>query len=493
MRWFIALLTLAATLRAGPKPLWLACGPAGLLTAIEPLAEHRRAEGMEVLTLPLGPLDALARSPRRPDFFLIVGDDEKAGVAEAPWLAASARRPYHHWQDPRKTQFASDFALAGLDRDGVPLVPTGRIAARSPAEAAQIAAKIIAFEKLPPPPLGLPIWAGDPRYAPEYTERFMAFLFGQVQRSAPPWVEPWVLSGDTKHVLAGPFAAQARTWNERTGQGAMFTGMIGHGNWNLFESYRAGGKPRGYFLDDAKVLADGPPRPPHVIIACNCAEFVRPGAPCLAEELVLAPGGPVLCIAATEESHPLPNFYTATSLLRRLQSADGPVRFGRLFLDAQRDARRRSDLLYELLLRDAEGRLNKARSDIETLKTDHAAIYAIIGDPATRVLLPRALKVTTARNADGWSWHAEAPPGARRLVVERRIHAVDFPPRPANADDSTTAALFVKANEALAFRPLATVEAGAEWRGHIAEPGIVRFVAETEGGTHVFGVELRVP
>ena len=91
-----ALLALSLA-RAENKPLWLACGPADLLKAIEPLAEHRRAEGMETLLLPLAPEAALAKAPRRPDYFVLVGDDTLADSAQ-PWRVAAQRLPFHSWQ-----------------------------------------------------------------------------------------------------------------------------------------------------------------------------------------------------------------------------------------------------------------------------------------------------------------------------------------------------------------------------------------------------------
>ena len=472
------------------KPLWMAVGPAELLKALEPLAEHRRAEGMATFLSSLAPDAALAQAPRLPDFLLLVGDDAP-GAENASWFVPTGRVPYHGWQDNHRSDFASDFAWGGLDPRGVPRVATGRLPVRTQEEATLLVNKILAWENRAEPALSLPMWAGDPLYAPEYTERFMAFLFGQVQKNAPAWLEPWVLSGDAKHSLAGPFESQAKLFDDRTAKGALFTGMIGHGLPGSFLSLRLGKRKLGYSVADARALRDGPPRPPHVIFACQAGRFTLQDQRCLAEELVLAPAGPVLCIAATEDSHPLPNFYTATSLLQKVKAAEGSGRFGALWLDAQRAARRRHDTLYELLLRDAEGRLKKGRSDVDLLQTDQASLYAILGDPATRFHLPQKLEARATRTDKGWEWEVTPPPGAVRLRVESRIGAPQFPVRPADASELQLTRLFESASALLSFRPVATIAAGEPWRGVLSEPSIVRLVAETATGVFVAGLELR--
>jgi hypothetical protein len=493
LRYLAAVLVLLASvsvdLRA-EKPLWLAVGPADLLEAIEPLAAHRRGEGMETILSNSSPEQALAQAPRQPAYLLLVGDDAPGASKEA-WFVPTARRPFHGWGAVHRPDFASDFAWGGFDDREVPRIPTGRLPARSAAEARALAEKILAWEKQPIGSLSLPMWAGDPLYAPEYTERFMNFLFSQVQRNAPAWLEPWVLSGDMKHSLAGPFDQQVRLFNERTARGAIFTGMIGHGLPDHFLSFRIGRNRVGFDVKDARALTEGAPRPPHVIFACQAGKFTLPNGRCLAEELVLAPAGPVLCIAATEDSHPLPNFYTATSLLQKVKAAEGPERFGDLWLEAQRAARRRHDTLYELLLRDAEGRLKKGRADVELLKIDQASLYAIMGDPATRVQIPHKLEAKTTKTDRGWQWEVVPPPGAVRLRVEQRESSPEFPGRPANADASKLNGLFDTASALLAFHPVTTLAATQAWRGELAGTGFVRLIAETATGLYVAGFDLR--
>jgi hypothetical protein len=491
---FCAWVVLLAGARAQEaKPLWLACGPAELLKPLEPLAALRRSQGMEALLVPKMPKEALAAAPRRPDFLVIVGDDDAKAPAGAAWEMPTAHVPFHRWNAKQKADFPSDFGIAGLDARGLPRMAVGRLPVRTADEAARVAGKILAWESEKPTraSLALPMWAGDPIYDPSFTRMFMGFLFGQIEKNAPPWLEPWIVSGDQQHALCGWPQGQAQAFNERTGQGALFTGMIGHGNTGIFCGVLREGKWIGAYRNaDTAGLAAGPVRPPQVIFACECGVFdLAGGKRCLAEELLLAPAGPVLTVAATNESHPLVNFYSATNLLRLVGSNDGPVAFGTLWLETQRAMRRRTDLVMELLLKGVEGSYS-GPTDAQELKQDQGSLYAIFGDPATRLHTPRRLTVKVTKNGAGWAWEATPPMGAPagvKLTVERRAVRPDFPDRPENADEAASRAMFEKANAALAFQPVPS----AGWSGELKEPGFVRFLVEAGGEIWVAGAELK--
>lgn len=491
-RLCLILLGFVSVSHAADKPLWLACGSGDLLKAIEPLAALRRAQGMEVLILPHLPAEALAKSPRRPDFLLVVGDDEAGAKHTATWLVPAQRLPMARWSQKQRPDYATDFAWAGRDTNGIPLTIAGRLPVRTTEETKLVVDKILAWEKRKPSRLDLtmPVWAGDPAYAPKYTEIFMAFFFAQISKNAPPWLEFWMLSGDPVHPLCGWPADQARVYDERASRGSLFSGMIGHGGEDLFCSIKSRGVWSGYRNPDTRALTAGTVRPPHVIFACETGRFdMKNGVRCLAEELLLAPAGPVLSVAATNESHPLPNFYTATNLLRLLRSTDGPARFGRVWMDAQRDTRRRTDLVMEALLKGVEGNYGAAMNPQE-LKHDHMSLYTIFGDPATTLNAPRKLTVRVEKTATGWLWEATPPtgvPASAKLEVQHRNPNPEFAVRPATADEKTSRDLFAQANAALTFQPLQTTG----WRGETKTPGLLRFIVETPDSLYVAGTELK--
>jgi len=135
----------------GPKPLWLVVGREELLKPIGPLAEKRRAEGFEAVVSTEGVEKALAAAPRRPEFLLLVGDDEP-GHAAATWYLPAKRMKLYRWRQSQREEFASDAAWGDLDGDLVPEVAVGRIPARTAAEVELAVGKILAFERRPPSP-----------------------------------------------------------------------------------------------------------------------------------------------------------------------------------------------------------------------------------------------------------------------------------------------------------------------------------------------------
>ena len=126
------------------------------------------------------------------------------------------------------------------------------------------------------------------------------------------------------------------------------------------------------------------------------------------------PGGPVATVAATTESHPLPNYFSGVSLLKAFGRRER--RLGALWLNAQREARRSHNVLIESMLRDVEGKLDP-QIDEAKLRRDQTLMYTIFGDPATRLRLPERLDASIERTAAGWRWKAKKPTGVVRIEV----------------------------------------------------------------------------
>ncbi len=99
----------------GDKPrIWLAVGRPGLIEAIEPLARMRRSEGFETIISTKSIEAAIASSPRRPTFLLLIGDDQR-GEEGRSWYLPTRRRALYRWRRSQSTEFAAD-ALWGIQR-----------------------------------------------------------------------------------------------------------------------------------------------------------------------------------------------------------------------------------------------------------------------------------------------------------------------------------------------------------------------------------------
>jgi len=265
--------------------------------------------------------------------------------------------------------------------------------------------------------------------------------------------------------------------------------MMGHGNWHCF--YSMSHKPRSirYTLNHAMTgLAEGEPVPPLVIFACTTGHFARE-ADCLTEALLLAPGGPVAAVGATTESHPLMNYYAGVCLLKALNGKHPTI--GELWETAQSRAVKAHDPLMEPLLRDVEGKLEE-NINIPKLRRDQLLMYALLGDPATRIKFPLPLKVDVERREDGWRWRVQRPDAATRLRVGTR-EPKPRPPAPKSTEEEEMRALQVKANSIFRFDTIAELGPDDKWEGTVAKGGLFRFVAWGNGALYTGTLEIEEP
>ncbi|MBN1978654.1 MAG: hypothetical protein JW918_14750 [Anaerolineae bacterium] len=144
------------------------------ITAIEPLADHRRAQGLRVRVVDVEDVYALfnggvvhpeairsfvahayANWPGRPpSLLLLVGDGNfnPKGYNPASYGAFVPTRipPYLEFADPDQGEVPVDSRYGDVDWDGMPEVAVGRIPANSAEQVAGVVDKIIAYENEPP-------------------------------------------------------------------------------------------------------------------------------------------------------------------------------------------------------------------------------------------------------------------------------------------------------------------------------------------------------
>jgi len=474
---------------AEQKPLWLAVARPELAEPLKPLAEKRRSDGFEARVVTHTIEEALAQSTRRPDFLLLIGDDEP-GKEGAPWYLPAKRKTLYRWRDVQPQEFASDAAWGDPDGKGVPAIPVGRIPARTREQVEVVVRKILAFEAQPPTPadLNAAMWLGSPGYNAAIDAIATSLGVTMVQANGPPWLSPWFLSGNPADPLCGWPTAQAANFTRQMRQGGLLNVLMGHASPDAFTSMKLAGKRFTYTAADAaRWLGDGSPVAPMIFFSCWSGNFARP-APCQAEALLFLPGGPVAAIGATTESHPLTNYFTSVCLLNALAGKE--KRLGALWLRVQREARVARDLVMEMMLRDVEGKLEKD-INVEKLRRDQTLMYAVLGDPATLLRLPEPLEASVERTATGWRWRVKRPPGANRLEVGYRkppVFTVPTAGPPANEKEANEA--LGAANAAYAFAVQPSPPDDAPWQGTWERPGWLRLVATGPGSLHVAVLKL---
>jgi hypothetical protein len=472
----IALWIAAGVVHAAPRPLWLAVTTAQLAPSIQPLADRRRSEGLDVVVFIGQPKAALAENPKAA-YLVLVGDVPGPGeTADAAWFVEAKEFLLYRWISGQPEKFSSDSMWGELDGDELPDVPVGRIPARNPDEAALVVRKILAYEDRPwsTEDLRLPVWTGAPLSSPAI-DRVMTGLVVQGTRSQlPGWGEASLICGDVRSSFCGWPAEQPLTFNRWLKRGGFLATVGAHGGEDNWLSVVTPRQQYSYRVRESdRELKSGGPTCPLVVLTCLSGNFASSDR-CITEAMVLAPGGPVAAAGATTESHPLPNYLTARGLLTAL--AAEPKRLGELWLGGLRRGHDLRDLIMEPVLKDMEGSLDE-KIDVAALRRDQLRIYALMGDPATRIRVPRALSASLERHDHGWRWHAKRPVGASALHVHFRSDNQKLPDRPPEVGREEAIALHEQANTLFAYKPVTTLSSDESWQGEITERGEIRLVA----------------
>jgi hypothetical protein len=149
---------------------------------------------------------------------------------------------------------------------------------------------------------------------------------------------------------------------------------------------------------------------------------------------VLNPGGPIAAFAASRESHPYPNLLYGEAFVARLL-VEQPATIGEGLLGAKVDVEERSSVLGELL----------AGIDTEELRAEHASLYNLLGDPATRLRYGLLATVELAPAAPGGlaparpfvvEVRSDVTTGVAELRLETRRRVISRPQRPEAALDA---------------------------------------------------------
>ncbi|MCW1913255.1 C25 family cysteine peptidase [Luteolibacter sp. GHJ8] len=446
----------------GERGIWLCVGPESLVNETAPLCELRSAQGWKVERSSMPLAEGIAALPTKPAAILILADDDSPGIE-------AARLPYHGWLAKHPKEFASDSMFGDLDHDGVPDVPVGRIPAHNPEELAAVIRKILAWEARTPSPedLSIPVWAGDPgfgRIGDVMAQVSLPFFMQRLRHEAPPWAGFWLMHSEPRSPFCGWVRDSAATFNQRIGQGGLLSAMIGHGRNDSWWITTLPSGPLRYRAEDARSMMGATPAPPHLVFACRCGAFADPEKACLGEEMLFAPGGPVACIAASVDSHPITNYYGSTSLLACLRDEPADT-LGQLWVESIRHAHSRRELTKELLVSALEPFVIGTRNPVRDLKADHLLIYNLLGDPATQLFLPRPLRAQVLKVEEGWRWTVEKPeglPAGAKLLVQQRVPLPNFRLGQPSPEAAGAMQVFREANATLDFRTLRELDSSQE-------------------------------
>ena len=482
----------APGLDGAQAPVWLAVTRPMFEKALEPLAQERRKQGFEVIVSTEDPAKAVKGiEGRLPLYIVLVGDaTDKAG--KMPWHVPTKKRELYRWKHTQSELFSTDSLWGDLDHDLVPDVPVGRIPVRSEKELELVVKKILDYENRRPGPndLRLPVWTGTADYDPMIDSMAAGLAIVTLKEYTPAWLSPWLLAGDKSSPVCAWPTRQVAMFNREYLKGGALVGLIGHSSKEKFHSMDFQGRSIDYGADDAaNALSSARPGPAMVILACDAGSFTEK-TPGLAESLLMIPGGPVAVIGATTQSHPLTNYYSAVALLGVLKGKDR--RIGSLWLSTQQAALMMFDPIIEGMLAEVEGSLEN-KNNVATLKRDHLLMYALLGDPATRMHLPDELSVKAESRDGAWHWEAAKPKGAETLYVDFRPTGLIFPaPRDiGQLGEEASLEKFEKANATYTFGRLSELTADKPWKGVANKKGTLRLTAT--GPHRIYTTTLHLP
>jgi hypothetical protein len=201
-------------------------------------------------------------------------------------------------------------------------------------------------------------------------------------------------------VYCPPPSRLTETVLTRMTEGAVLFNYLGHGHpWGLDSLHWKGERfpilrVRNFESLDPHAM-DGRQRPVAFMSCCSVGHFDLPrGDLCLSEAMLFHPAGPIAVVSGSRITHPYANTVLqkdiTAALLRGGLASSGSPTAGMLDLLADRalikpDASDREiDFIAQTIAR-SQG----WKTSLADLRTMHAKMYNLLGDPATKLSLPR--------------------------------------------------------------------------------------------------------
>ena len=479
-----------------PPKHWIVVTAPEFRPAIEPLAEHRKAQKLLVTIVEttdvLSPREILTGSTERLFVHLQKQCREHmgetlivlVGAVEAGTLKDPEKRvvpPLRGTLGRMKGQ-PSDNGYGCLDKDRLPTVAVGRMPARSLAEAHAMVQKTLAFERDNLPGewrrrltmlMGHP--GGSPGYERNFAERYVeSACLSRADRLLPLWSPQALL-----HLPQSRFGVPDEALRDRSFRllqaGQLLTIYAGHSSSRGLSSGGA------RFLDRDDWASLSIPCGAGVFISCGCFGCQMSGddGEGYGQAAIRNPNGPVAVIGAHGESYAAIGQLAFDGLLTTLSSTPFPERLGSLWLAvAGGIAKAPIDPLTFNLLDQADGSRGKVPLDLQ--RQEHLEMWLLLGDPSLRLpSLPLDLELEAGTLIPGKELVVQGKAPARLnhaevvVVLERRLSSMppDLQSLPKQSDERSKAMLgnFERANQ-LGIARQKTVVRDGHFEARLAVP-----------------------
>lgn len=427
-----------------PTGTFAIVAPAALDDAAAAWAAHRSAQGWDIVDV--DPLDengraldpetlharlrTALRDAAPPVAILLLGD---ADVIAPFRFAQPDARLVARGMEPL---YVSDhpYRLAD-DVDELPDWSLGRVPARSVEEAKSVLEKIVRYEA--DAPAGA--WrtrvnfvAGEGRFG--FGDQVLETLFrGMVESLIPPAADLSLIYASCTSTYCPPPSKLEETVLSRLSEESLLFVYLGHGLQRELDSMRVGRTRYPLLRHDALSRLDEPRAalPLAFLGCCSSGWFDDPaGAPCLAESMLLAPGGPVAVIAGSRLTHPYGTAVFQKDLVSFLLHHP-PETLGELDrrIDVSMLRTDSTDLVLDATAAPIAAAMRWPIS-LAQLRLMHVRMYNLFGDPATRLAHPRLALATLKLENDALV--ATAPgiaEGVATVTIETRRDGMREPER----------------------------------------------------------------
>lgn len=457
-RHFLALLLLCLvsprTFASNPQPpQWIVVTAPAFRAALEPLCDHRRAEGMKVVlietTKVLAPPDILGLDSKRlaervqrlarmhdgKTYVLLVGAVEAGNLEEParkmlPCLAGTAGR---------MTDQPTDNGFGCLDDSLLPTVAVGRFPARTVEEAERMVWKTLAYECNTEPGdwrQRITVLAGVPAFTPLVDRLIETMAMSRFGKLDPRWTVRALYHNESSRFCVPDSLLHARSL-QYVREGQALTLYLGH-SWakGLYA-------PKARFLDREDWAALRIERGPGIFatFGCNGCQLWGPEGEGYGVSAMRNPFGPVAVIGSHGICFAAMCQLGADGMLETVGAGRFPERVAEVYLKVKQGiAHGKMDALSYRLLDAADG---DSKIPQDEQRQEHLEMFLLLGDPALR--LPRVaheIKLSTAATLTPGSpivVQGELPAALTecriKLTLERPLTSVPagLQPLPANS------------------------------------------------------------
>jgi Peptidase family C25 len=397
LRVFGFLLLGAAPIRAAdPPPQWLLVTASAYRQALEPLCEHRKADGFRVTVVQttdvLTPKEILTGDARKlrdkvnqlckehnaASYVLLVGAVEPNGTMDEP---ESKVLPPLKGTTSRMKEQPSDHGYGSPKDDFVDAVAVGRFPARTAVEARQMVDKTIAFEKDTKPGewrRRLTVLAGVPAFNPIADALVEKMALARLERIDPSWSGRAIY-----HNAASRFCLPDTDLHDRALEyvqaGQALTLYLGHSSP---EGFWAG---NARYLDRADWAKLAIPRGPGVFATFGClgCQLCGQDGEGYGVHAMRNPRGPVAVIGSHGICFAAMVNLAADGLFESYLAGKPPERLGGCWLKVQEGLARgpMNALTFKLLdMVDGDPNIPEA-----TQRKEHVEMFILLGDPALKL------------------------------------------------------------------------------------------------------------